>query len=56
MYNIFYIYTYKYKTVKRSHALNAHTSQKHIKQPDKLCSLTSARRKPCIYEQNTQAA
>ena len=43
MYNIFYIYIYKYKTVKRSHALNAHTSQDYIKQPDKPHSPTSAR-------------
>lgn len=54
MYNIFYIYTYKYKnrqTRSRSHALNAHTSQYRIKQPDKLYSLTSAERKPFIYGQ-----
>ena len=52
MYNIFYIYTYKYKnsqTRSRSHALNAHTSQYRIKQPNKLYSLTRADRKPCIY-------
>ena len=54
MYNIFYIYTYKYTrpsntlTLSRSHALNAHTSQDYIKQPDKLHSLTSADRKPFI--------
>ena len=54
MYNIFYIYNYKYTrpsntlTLSRSHALNAHTSQDYIKQPDKLHSLTSAERKPCI--------
>ena len=36
MYNIFYIYTYKYTrpsntlTLSRSHALNAHTSQERI--------------------------
>ena len=54
MYNIFYIYTYKYKnrqTRSRSHALNAHTSQYRIKQPNKLYSLTSAERKPFIYGQ-----
>ena len=62
MYNIFYIYTYKYTrpsntlTLSRSHALNAHTSQYRIKQYDKLHSLTSAERKPFIYGQNAQAA
>ena len=54
MYNIFYIYTYKYTrpsntlTLSRSHALNAHANQDYIKQPDKLHSLTSADRKPFI--------
>ena len=44
------------QTRSRSHALNAHTSQGYIKQPDKLYSLTSAERKPFIYGQNAQAA
>ena len=54
MYNIFYIYTYKYTkpsntlTLSHSHALNVHTSQDCIKQPDKLYSLTSADRKQFI--------
>ena len=59
MYNIFYIYTINTQnrqTRQRSHALNAHTSQDYIKQPDKLYSLTSADRKPFIYGQNAQAA
>ena len=62
MYNIFYIYNYKYTkpsntlTLSRSHALNAHTNQDYIKQPDKLYSPTSADRKPFIYGQNAQAA
>ena len=55
MYNIFYIYIYKYTrpsntlTLSRSYALNARTSQECIKQPDKLYSLTSASHKPFIY-------
>ena len=53
MYNIFYIYTYTYiklsNTLTLSRSLNAHTSQYRIKQPNKLYSLTSADRKPCIY-------
>ena len=55
MYNIFYIYIYKYTrpsntlTLSRSYALNARTSQECIKQPDKLYSPTSAERKPFIY-------
>ena len=44
------------QTRSRSHALNAHTSQDYIKQPDKLYSPTSADRKPFIYGQNAQAA
>ena len=62
MYNIFYIYNYKYTkpsntlTLSRLRSLNAHTSQDHIKQPDRLYSPTSAERKPCIYGQNAQAA
>ena len=57
MYNIFCIYTYKYTrpsntlTLSHSHALNAHTSQDYIKQPDKLYSPTSTKRKPFIYGQ-----
>ena len=57
MSNIFYIYTYKYTRpsntlmLSRSHALNAHTSQDYIKQPDKLHPLTNADRKPFIYGQ-----
>ena len=41
MYNIFYIYTYKYTkpsntlTLSRLRSLNTHTSQECIKQPDK---------------------
>ena len=52
MYNIFYIYTYKYTrpsntlTLSRTQRLYKPTS---YKQPDKLYSLTSARRKPFIY-------
>ena len=40
MYNIFYIYTYKYTkpsntlTLSRLRSLNAHTSQERIKQPN----------------------
>ena len=54
MYNIFYIYTYKYirpsntLALSRTHSLNAHTSQGYIKQLDKLYSLTSADRKQFI--------
>ena len=61
MYNIFYIYTYKYtrpsNTLTLSRSLNAHTNQDRIKkQPDKLYSLTSADHKPFIYRaKNTQA-
>ena len=62
MYNIFYIYNYKYTkpsntlTLSRLRSLNAHANQDYIKQPDKLYSHTSADRKPFIYGQNTQAA
>ena len=55
MYNIFYIYNYKYTkllntlTLSRRRSLNAHTSQDYIKQPDKLYSPTSADHKPFIY-------
>ena len=53
MYNIFYIYTYKYKkpsntlTLSCSHALNAHTSQHRT---NNLMTIpTSASRKLFIY-------
>ena len=59
MYNIFYIYTYKYtKTVKHAHALAPQIPKKPRthKHPDKLYSPTSASCKQFIYEQNAQAA
>ena len=59
MYNIFYIYTYKY--TRPSNTLTLSLSQRPYKprlhkQPDKLYSLTRAERKPYIYGQNAQAA
>ena len=59
MYNIFYIYTYKY--TKPSNTLTLSRPEcpykpRPNKQLDKLYSLTSANRKPCIYRQNAQAA
>ena len=62
MYNIFYIYNYKYTkplntlTLSRLRSLNAHASQDYIKQPDKLHSLTSARPQAIYIWQNAQAA
>ena len=52
MYNIFYIYTYKY--TKPSNTLTLSRTQRPYKprthkQPDKLYSFTSADRKPFIY-------
>ena len=54
MYNIFYIYTYKY--TKPSNTLTLSRTQhpykpRTYKQPDKLYSPTSASRKPFIYGQ-----
>ena len=59
MYNIFYIYNYKY--TKPSNTLTLSRTQRPYKprtykQPDKLYSLTRAERKPYIYGQNAQAA
>ena len=53
MYNIFYIYTYKYKTVKHAYTLAPSLSQRPYKprthkQPNEPHSLTSADRKPFI--------
>ena len=52
MYNIFYIYTYKYtrpsNTLTLSRTQRPYKPRTH-KQPDKLYSLTSAERKPFIY-------
>ena len=62
MYNIFYIYNYKYTkllntlTLSRSRSLKRPYKPRTHKQPDKLHSLTSAERKPFIYGQNAQAA
>ena len=61
MYNIFYIYTYKYTrpsntlTLSRSRSLKRPYKPIPHKQPDKLYSPTSADRKQFIYGQNTQA-
>ena len=49
MYNIFYIYTYKYKnrqTHSRSHALNTHTSQERI---NSLISYTHSQEQNASY-------
>ena len=59
MYNIFYIYTYKY--TKPSNTLTLSRTQRPYKprthkQPNEPHSLTSADRKPFIYGQNAQAA
>ena len=59
MYNIFYIYTYKY--TKPSNTLTPSRSKRPYKprtykQPDKLYPPTSASRKTFIYGQNAQAA
>ena len=59
MYNIFYIYTYKYTkpsntlTLLRLKYLRKPTPYKQL---DKLCSLTSARPQAIYIGQNTQAA
>ena len=59
MYNIFYIYNYKYtkpsNTPTLSRPQRPYKPRTH-KQPNELYSPTSAERKPFIYEQNTQAA
>ena len=59
MYNIFYIYTYKY--TKPSNTLTLSLSQRPYKprthkQPDQLYSLTSARPQAIYIWQNAQAA
>ena len=59
MYNIFYIYNYKY--TRPSNTLTLSISQRPYKprthkKPDNLYSPTNASRKPFIYRQNAQAA
>ena len=58
MYNIFYIYTYKYtrpsNTLTLSRTQRPRKPRPH-KQPNELYSPTSASRKQFIYGQNAQA-